>query len=387
MILFVTFIFIVFPIYSIPFSLFASIRDYKNRMIYLIELAIGLAFLAYCWQPEEIYDLYIWQNQAISLSRMTFKQFLEYSGSNAEIINLFVKFIIGKSNNVSLLQLFVVTSGYINIFYILHDSCKNAQINRFGYTITFIYVIVSLLYLNFISGLFYTWALTITALGIYLYYSKNKKMISIILFIVSILIHTSMLFPIIVFVMFLLSKSNINYKSFVIILIICILPNVLLPILSRYTNIAIFNEIYIMYKGYFLLDVYNEMNSGGLMFVNVLMSIPLYLIYFFNKKKVDKLGKLAVLLNIVTWLLYLTAPIFVRYVYLTVLLFMTTFEKYFDSKSENVAQANNKQITFVLICFIEIIIIFYQFYLLKDISIMKIISDNFCKSLLSIFFD
>ena len=142
-----------------------------------------------------------------------------------------------------------------------------------------------------------------------------------------------------------------------------------------------------MYKGYFLLDVYNEMNSGGLMFVNVLMSIPLYLIYFFNKKKVDKLGKLAVLLNIVTWLLYLTAPIFVRYVYLTVLLFMTTFEKYFDSKSENVAQANNKQITFVLICFIEIIIIFYQFYLLKDISIMKIISDNFCKSLLSIFFD
>lgn len=387
MIFFVTFIFIVFPIYSIPFAFLASIIDCKNRMIYLIELAIALAFLAYCWQPEEIYDLYLWHNQAISLSQMNFKQFLEYAGSNAEIINLFVKFIIGKSNNVSLLQLLVVASGYINIFYILHNSCKDAQINRFGYTITFIYVTVSLLYLNFISGLFYTWALTITALGIYLYYSKNKKILPIILFIVSILIHTSMLFPIFVFVMFLLLKSNINYKSLVVICIISVLPNVILPILSKYTNISIINEIYIMYKGYFLLDVYNEMNSGGLMLANVLMSIPLYLIYFFDRKKVDKLGKLAILLNIVTWLLYFTAPIFVRYIYITVLLFMTTFERYFNSKSENSVQVNNKQIIFVAICLIEAIIIFYQFYLLKDISIIKIISDNFCKPLLSIFFD
>lgn len=387
MIFFVTFIFIAFPIYSIPFACLASIIDYKNRMIYLIELAIGLAFLAYCWQPQEIYDLYSWQKQAISLSRMTFTQFLEYSGSNAEIINLFVKYIIGKSNNVSLLQLFVVASGYINIFYILHNSCKNANINRFVYTITFIYVTVSLLYLNFISGLFYTWALTITALGIYLYYSKNKKIVPIILFIVSILIHTSMLFPIFVFIMFLLLKSKINYKSFAVILIICILPNFILPMLSEFKNISIFNEIYIMYEGYFLLDVYNEMNSGGLMVTNILMSIPLYLIYFFDNKKVDKLGRLAILLNVISWILYLTAPIFVRYIYITVLLFMTSFERYFVSKSENFTHFNNKQSIFVIICLIEIIIIFYQFYLLKDINIIKIIVDNFCKPLPSIFFD
>lgn len=387
MIYFVTLILIIFPIYSIPFSFIGSIIDRKNRFIYLVELSIGLAFLAYCWKPNNIYDLYVWQNEAVKLSQMNYKQFIEYLSSNTELINLLVKYIVGKIGNVSLLQLFVVASGYINIFYMLYDSCKEQQIKKMGYIITLIYIIVSLLYLNFISGLFYTWAITILALGIYLYYFKKKKILPMLLLIISILVHTSMIFPIIVFIMFVLSKSKINYKSLIIILILSVSPKVILPALSKYTNIAIFNEINIMYNGYFLMDVYNKMNSGGLMVANLLMSIPIYLIYFVNHKKIDKLGNLSILLNIITWLLYLTAPIFVRYIYLTVLLFMPSFENYFDSASDSMAQTNNKQIIFFIICLIECILIFYQIYLLKDIEIFKIIVDNSYKPILFIFFN
>ena len=383
---FISLIFFISPIFAIPLSIFASIKDEKNRFIYLIELAIGLAFLAYCWKPNEVYDLYIWQQQATSLAKMSNTQFWNYAISNSEFISLAIKYIIGKSENLSLLQFVVVASGYMNIFYILNNSCKKFKISKSNYAITLIYVVGSLLYLNFISGLFFTWALTFFAVGVYLFYCKKNRLLSAIILVLSMLIHTSMIFPMIIFIMYILVKSKIDYKSFFIILFVSVVPNYPLPLLAKNTDIAFLKDLYIMYNGYFLSDAYNKMNSGGFFIVNILMSAPIYIICFFSKgKKIDVMGKLSILIDVISLILCMNAPIFIRYSYLSVLLFMPSFEKYFNSESESQIQVNNKKIIFYCLVVIEFIIILYQIYLLKDIEIMKLIINNIYKPIIQVF--
>ena len=377
--------FFISPICAIPLSILASIKDERKRFIYLMELAISLAFLAYCWKPNKIYDLYVWQQQANLLAKMSNIQFWNYAIKSSEFISLTIKYIIGKTGNLSLLQFVVVASGYMNIFYILNDSCKKFKISKSNYAITLAYLMCSLLYLNFISGLFFTWALTVFAVGVYWFYFKENRLLATIVLVLSVLIHTSMIFPMIIFIMYLLAKSKINYKSFFIIFFVSIIPSYVLPLLAKYTSIAIIQDLYIMYNGYFLSDAYNKMNSGGFFIANILMCIPIYSICFLSKgKKIDAMGKLSILIDVISLILCINAPIFIRYSYLSIVLFMPSFEQYFSSKSQ--IQINNKKIVFYGVVIIEFIIFLYQIYLLKNIEIINLIINNIYRPIIGVFY-
>lgn len=370
------------PVFSIPFSFLMVGLDYKHRKHYMIQNSISLAFFAYCWKPAQGFDLFVWHNISNQLGAFSFNELIKYMSSSGEPINVLLKYIAGALGNTSLLQFIVVLTGFLllnNIIY--HISLKEEHNKPFNFFIVYSFLMSSLLYVHFISGLFYMLALLVLGNGIYYFY-ENKKLLGTVFLLLSFLIHSSMIFPLIIFAFFYLTKSQLKFKNIIAYVIIALSIGYLIPVLLNYLNHPVFSNIKEMYDGYFLSTTYNAINGGSFFLFNIISLMPILFIIIFSKREFDSMSKFGLAIILISLLVYYKAPIFIRFVYLGNIMLTYTYFDYFSNLT-NIKM--NKKIFGVLLLFVILVEFSYQIKLLNSIDFISIIINNITRTLFSLF--
>lgn len=372
---------ILLPIVSIPFSFIMIPFDYKNRKHYMIQNSVGLAFFAYCWNPSKTADLYVWQQISSQLSILDFKSFFQYMISGSEPLNNLLKYIAGLTGNYALLQFIVVLIGFLLlnnlIYHVYRDTGKDKPLSFF---VIYSFLLASLLYVHFISGLFYMLAAIVFANGVYYIYN-NKKILGIVLTLASFLIHSSMAFPILLFIIFYLSKSKLKIKNIILYIILALSIGYIIPALLTYLNHPIFSDIKAMYDGYFLNDRYNAINSGLFFWFNLISLFPIIYLLIFGKKDFNSMSKYGVVIILSSVLIYHMAPVFFRFIYLGHMLLSFSYFEYANNTS---AIKTNRRIFFVVLMGTILLESIVQIRLLNSINFISIITDNLVKTIFSL---
>lgn len=377
-------LFIFFPILTMPILFLMAILDKKFRKLYLFMIALGLGFIAFNWYPTRGYDLYRWHLEIYDLTNHNIGYLFQTIIANGEPINYGIKYFIAQLWNVKLLELLVPTIGYYIIFWIIQDNVKNNNYPNSIFVLDMLLITSSLLFLNFVSGIFFFFGCIIFALGIYLYYKEKKKK-GLFCLIISCLIHIGLLFPLLIFAYYKI--FNNRKKMFVILIItIFLIPNLILPFIIKYFNFGFLNVISEMYNGYFLSTTYNSLHIGIPFIQNLFQILFIISIYIFGKKYVDKAGKFSILLIISLLLMYSYAHIFIRYVFLANMLFLNSFNNFLTLSKKRLILIKRNIIVYGLIIASISFSTIYQIHLLNSINIKYIIYDNIDSSIIKIFY-
>lgn len=368
-----------FPIFSFIFNLLSFIMIKKERKIFAVLLAFSIACIAYVWKPGVEMDLYRWHLEMEVFKNYTLNDLFLFVLKNFEPLNYFIKYILSKTGNYNLLQFFVVFIGYLEIFLILDDYSKQNNIKLMPFTITLLFICISLQFIGFISGLWFYFAVINFFVGVYLDFIKKTKRVHWVFYISSICIHIStlLIFILLVFVKKLKKKINIWELLFVFILFFSI--DKIIIWLNNY-DISIFKYIYELYYNYFLFgSQFDKLNGGSnLIFGIYRLIICILIIIFYRKNILDEFGYKYY--NIITTTIATILPIlfnanvFVRFILYVQLMVSPILLQYFNTKT-----SKNKFFLCTLI-FVSILIMGIKQYNLINISnIMLDIEANIFK--------
>lgn len=333
-------IFCIVPIISVPLLIFGACRSKKYKSIYLILLAFVLAIVAYHWIPTQEFDLYRYYNILEKMRKINFHEFLTIYMNKKEIISNILFYLISKiSQNNSLLQFFTTFLGYGIIFYILEDYTKEKKYDNIIFTVALFYVISSFRYITFISGIRNTLAVIIFALGIYLeYIKKEKKWKCNLLYVSAIFIHISSLLILILKLIYTyIFKEKINLKRIIIISSIFLIPEILVYIINKFSNITIFSNLYKMYLAYFINGAqFDALTGGNILIMNIVRALFCILLYYLNKDKNNKVNNYVLYLIVVLLAITTQSKEFIRrYIFLGEILSMLMLMDYYKKANKN----------------------------------------------------
>lgn len=373
-----------FPLISLPINFIMLLINKNKKIHYMIQNSFSLATFSFCWHPTATYDLYGWHLTCLRLSKMNLIQFKEFLLSNGEPLNNLLKYLAGISGNVNYLQFIVVFIGFIIINALINKIIKKIDISQLEFAVIYILTFTSLLFVNFISGLFFYFASIILCYGIYLIYD-NKKKSGLFLLFISFLIHSSMFFPIAMYLMYyFLCGSKINFRSIIMSIIVALSIGYILPLFIGMIKIPLFNEFADMYNGYFQQTTFNSMNSRYFLLFNIIELFPIVILSILHNKKLENFSGFSIVMGISAVIIALKVPIFIRYVFLSSLSFVPYYCDFFKNSKDNLKFNNSKIVTIVLLIVIGLASI-YQFKLLNDINFSNIYYDNFYKIIFIIF--
>lgn len=374
----------IFPILSIPLNFLLTLISKKNKKCFMMNNAVALAFFAYNWIPPKNYDLYIWQLNCSMLAKLPFTSVIKYILTNGEPLNNLIKYIIGLTGNFGLLQFTIVLISYLIINKILLIYKEKFKLSNFSFSLIYLFTLLVLIYVNFISGLFFNFAAIIFTLGVIEFYD-NKYKTGIFLIAISALLHSGMFFPISIFLILILNKSKLSLKSIIITIVFGLSLSYIIPFLLSNINISIFSELSVMYKGYFLQNTYNSLNSGITYFLNLLKLLPLVFILMFVKNKYFCSEALGILIFVSSFLVSVKSPIFSRYFYMSCLMVLPKYGTYIDDKTNgNRRNSLNKCVFIMLLTLICLISGIYQIKLLLNIDFISIIKNTILRPLIYI---
>lgn len=195
-------------------SFFVDLRINKYQIaIGGIIFAVSLSVIAYCTEPVYTDDLYR-HFQEITMMKNGGLYYLENQAIYKDnfIINYFFYFI-SLIGNERLLPFFSIVLTYIIFFYIIYDFCKKEKV-KIDILAIYIFMHFALCFLRYsISGVRNYLAFSIIALAIYREIVKNNKnIITYMLYIIPVFIHSSSLIFILLRVTYkLFSKVKIKY--------------------------------------------------------------------------------------------------------------------------------------------------------------------------------
>ena len=319
MIILVTIIFFIFPILSIPFCIIGIFFDKNNRFKYCILLTVCLSIISYYMVPDTTDDLY--RNQ---LQTQVYKDYDIHTilFDNTEQIRILIQLLFGKIGNVDLLQAIGVFIHYILIFYILCDCQKKYELKMSYFVIIFLFTILSFILVNIAGNLWNPIAISVFAFVVYLEYCKGKnKILCNILEILTILIHSSMIFPIIIKIIFEVSKCKINKIAVISVVLVLFFIEVIFNFLTRFSNIPIISEILSFYNTYFLnSEGWGYLHTTTLLLTYFTIIIPFLLIYILLYKKRDYISDFTFLTTISTIVLFFNTTFAIRFIPLIQLL-------------------------------------------------------------------
>ena len=374
----------IFPILSIPLNFILTIISRKEKKYFMMNNAVALAFFAYNWIPPENYDLHVWQLNCSMLANLQFINAIKYILINGEPLNNLIKYIIGLTGNFGLLQFTIVLISYLIINKILLIYEEKFKLSNFSFSLIYLFTLLVLIYVNFISGLFFNFAAIIFTLGVIEFYD-NKYKTGIFLIVISALLHSGMFFPICIFLILILNKSKLSLKPIIITIVFVLSLSYIIPFLLSNINIPIFSELSIMYKGYFLQNTYNSLNSGITYFLNLLKLLPLVFILIFAKNKYFYIEALGILIFVSSFLVSIKSPIFSRYFYMCCLMVLPKYGTYIDDKAqENRRKSLNKCVFIMLLTLICLISGIYQIKLLLNIDFISIIKNTILRPVIYI---
>ncbi len=353
------------PIIGLIVTLFLYIFNHKSKGItYSIILALFFGLLAYHFIPLKVYDLYRHHQlvQQFMIDSSLTKLIAIIKNSDLEILPILISYLISFTNNKDLLQMIIVTTGYFILFYMMYDYRKKINISNLYFVLIVANIIFGFYLLYFISGLYFYVGIIIFALGFYLDYQKGQRYLPWLCYLISLLFHNSILFPLFILIIYKACKSKFSIKCLLVIILIIIFPKYILEVLSNITNLKLFSNTLYMYNTYLLHNNHMFTHYHGTMFtVEIIKTVLITLIsfYYLYKKEESKTNGYIVILLISTLLSMTMSIVMIRFIMLIQFISIPLFLKFNLNKNKN---------KIFLIIMLLLATIFYFSFFIKTIS-------------------
>lgn len=377
--------FIILPILSIILLIIGATYSKKYRMIYMIGIAFVLAIIAYKYIPTFEYDLYRHHLEMDKLRLMNFSRVLKYAISEVEILRIMIMYIISKFNNNNILQFIIAFCGYTIIFFMITDYAKRKNIKRWVVLLCSIYLVFTLNYIYFISGLWNYIAMIIFALGVYIeYILKKTKWYLYALYLITPFIHISMLFVIVLKVLCkIIAKDRVNLKSFIIISIMMIGIPIFISIISKYSSIPILSYLVRMYQSYFINgSKYDYLHRGNKVIVAIIdFIIYLYAFYCVRKKANEPIYNIAIIFFVSTLILMISSSVFIRFIFLAQLIGLPILMNYLNNVKLN---KTDSIISFGIMLYI-LVLIMQRINYIKSFNYGNLFDNGMTSNIVTIF--
>ena len=288
-------IFTLSPIASLPFSIWGLYRNCHRRSAfgYIFFIAAAFSVLAFHIKPEigwDVYQYYMRMQQMQSLSTLeAAKNAIE--GFQVESLSYYLMYIISKTGKFGL---YAAISTFFTYMTCLSITCSLGQ--RKGYSRKEILFMIGVLLTwlasdAIFSGIRYNMAYTFFILALFMeYVNKNKKVLSIILYICALLTHASITLFVILRMILPLCRKNrmIRNVLFFFMSFWSLFFGRLESMLSRLT---VFNVGYLSQK----VSTYSNVQTGGNLGIYVVrydrlflcLMLALFLVRFLREKEYD----------------------------------------------------------------------------------------------------
>lgn len=371
---------IVFTFFLPMISVFINFANYiifkKNRKIYALLTAISLGLIAYTWEPAVSYDLYRWQQEIRLFSYSNFSSVIQRISTDLEPLNYIIKFFISKTGNFDLVQLVISTVGYFEILWIIADYAKNKKINILNFTVGVVFILSSLKYVDFISGLWFNFAIINFALGLYLNYTKQTKKTHWIFYIIAIATHISTIYILLLLIISKMIEIK-NYKKAVFFtFLISLWLGVILNYLDSHLNIFLINYISKLYITYFINgSQFNYLHSGAnLIYAIIRLAIIIIVLYSEKGELKNKNSKLIAIIALTcssTIAILFHAKVYIRFIFFIQLM---TLPMFFDFLSRKVTYM--KTIVISCIAIFSFFLFKIQYNQMKSAKLLECINYN-----------
>lgn len=379
------FLFCFSPLLSLFFAIILYFVDKRKYCkIYYAIISFWFGIMSYYFIPLKTYDLVRHQNIVLKLLHLNLKQATLYlSTVDLEIIPKIYSMVISFTKNVNLLQFFVVSLGYFTLLYMLDDYRKKAKIKNIYFIPIVFYIISGFNVLYFFSGLYCYIAIIIFAFAFYIEYIKKcNKIIYIALYTLSIGIHNSMFFPLLLLALFKLSKEKINLKLITTGIIIFVFSSALLLFLNSHLNIVIVHKLYRIFYVYTTKnDSFTIFYSGKILYMEIIkliLTVFCTFICYKNYKSNNKIYSFIAFLSIMTSLMILKSRVAIRFIMLIQFIGIIPMIDYFSSSRKN------KQIIYLAFICITTFFGIYFIHQLRTLNYGTFFIDKFYKSIFSI---
>ena len=379
-------IFCISPLFGFMISLFLYFFS-KNKYIFISSFIIGISFgiLSYYFIPFRTYDLVRHQDVVLKFINLHGESLWNYFMKlDLEFIPKLYSLLISYTYNVDLLQFFVITSGYTILFYIMKDYRTKCDISLKFFILVVMIVIFGFHILYFFSGLYCYIAFIIFSLAFYLDYEKGKsKFFCYALYLLSLFIHNSIVFPLIILIVYKFSNNKINIRLILLGFLLYFGAFVILGFLRTYLDFRIINQLYYMLYAYTTRNhLFIKFYSRYVLLIELLKVVLFVVCIFFLKKKKDYDNKsigYIIYLTIFTLVLMINSRIMVRYIMLLQFLSIVSIMDYLS--------LNKRKPLFMYFLLFSLVVIFggYFFHLLFGMNFGNFFSDKMFNTIFTIF--
>ena len=313
-------LFVICPIMVLPFLFLGLKKDKKHKNVYLIIIAIFVALFSYNYRPKSEEDLYRHHIDTMQYEDASVEVLAKDISQKPEQLSTVYKFIISKTGNQDLLQFFTSAISFFILFYLLNEYTeKNKDVKGWRLFGIWIFVLSGFHFIVITSGIFYTLALEIFSLGVYLNYEKKRKVWGWIFYIMPMFIHTCAFLPFILILLFKLLGSKNNIKNILILvglimsigfLLVVIAPNIDLPIVKELSN---------LYKWYFNNEeAWADMHPIPILIMYMSRLVPVCVSYKMAHSK-NGISDFSFFMTVAIVVLYFQTTFSIRYIHIAVL--------------------------------------------------------------------
>lgn len=377
-------IFMLVPIIGLPvYALYYLFDKNKLGIIYSILLGFMFGILAYYFNPPENYDLFRLKLIVSELVNLNFNEVLTLTKvSDLEFIPMIYSYLISLTHNFNLLQFFVVTLGYSMLFYMLYDYRKVSELDTLSFIAVVLFTIFGFNTLYFISGLYNYIAIIIFAFAIYNeYVKKNYKIVSYILYILTLFIHNSMFFPFAILLIYKFSNNKFNVKSSFLVLFIFVFAYYVLNFINNYANMSIIAKLLDMYNSYVSSNgEFKHLYSGNILLIELIKWIVtiICVLYQKNRKKFSEANGFILLLSLGTLVMIPRSRVMIRFVMLIQFIGIVPMIDLLKNSNKN------KMLNFMIIMGFGCMFLVYTFFVLRGEN-FGYLSSNIFNNIFNIF--
>lgn len=391
LLLIVVIITLLFPVLSIPVSIFGLIVE-KGwiRKSYGFLLAFSLAVIAFIWIPGNTTDLYRHHTDVITLENGGIESLGSYISKNLEPAHYLLKFFVAQTGKKDLLQFLVVLFGYFEIFWIVCDYANIKKTKRGIFALLLFYAFSGLRFIGFASGLWFYFALINMTLGMYLVYFRKTKYIQWFFFLLAICLHMGVLYILIVALLmyWLRFFKKVSIPRIAMVVFVA---------LSFGTIILLFNNIFDtgstfgriinrMYDSYFINgDQYENLHSGWNLFLPLMNAVICFVLGCWASKRDDGERYYSFSVYMAAYIIatIIIAGVFVRFGFLMVMMSLPLIEKFLSSNSDRVSRLS----VFIIIMVVGGLRVASSFNQMSGHGLTKQITDNITNSVFVIMDD
>ena len=199
-------------------ALIIPIAAVLKRKIHIIiaSILVGLFFamMSYIFIPDANYDLIRHHNESMAYLNVDtiadYNRVSESRNSHLELIPQLLSFLISRTGDFNLLQALVCFIGFFSLSYVMLDYKVRVKANNVHFLIIYLCALFAQSIVHYFSGLYFYMAICIFVLGLYLDYIEGKRIMSMVLYAIALMVHISLIMPLAVLIVYKILKNKIN---------------------------------------------------------------------------------------------------------------------------------------------------------------------------------